>query len=379
MVLTWGGDPRTTQTIQWRTGPAQSSGSVQYAIESQTNGLAAGDWQLLTATSQRLEDRRLADDPVVQWHRATLRDLRPGTTYAYRVGSDANWSEPAQFTTAPADKTGFKFIYLGDAQKGFPQWGALLRFALAREPDTAFVLMAGDLVNRGNQREEWDALFRAATGVFDRCPLVPAVGNHECQGGQPRLFCDLFALPDNGPAGLPPGRIYAFEYGAALIVVLDSNLNPAGQSRWLEDQLRRSRATWKFVVFHHPLYSSAPRRDHARLRRLWTPIFDRYQVDLVLQGHDHAYLRTVPLRAGRRVANAAEGTTYVVSNSGSKMYAQTRSDYVAVGFTNVPTYQVIETQSAPARLIYTAFDRQGRERDRLVIEKGADQPGAERR
>lgn len=378
VVLTWSGDPRTTQTIQWRTGPIQSGGAVQYAIKSQTNGLAPSDWQFVAATSQRLEDRRLADEPVVQWHRWTLRGLRPGTTYAYRVGSDANWSEPTQFTTAPAGKTGFKFIYLGDAQKGFPQWGELLHAALEREPDTAFVLMAGDLVNKGNQREEWDALFHAAAGVFDRSPLVPAVGNHECQGGRPRLFCDLFALPDNGPAGLPPGRVYAFEYGAALVVVLDSNLDPARQARWLEGQLRRTQATWKFVAFHHPLYSSAPRRDNARLRRFWAPIFDRYHVDLVLQGHDHAYLRTVPLRAGRHVASAAEGTTYVVSTSGSKMYAQARSDYVAVGFTNVPAYQVIETQASPARLLYSAYDREGRERDRLVIEKRVDEPGKNR-
>lgn len=96
------------------------------------------------------------------------------------------------------------------------------------------------------------------------------------------------------------------------------------------------------------------------------------------KGTTSRYQRTYPLPADRRVAGVVENTTGAASTPGSKRYPQARSDYVAAGFTNVPTYQVIETQSAPARLIYAAYDRQGRERDRLVIEKGADKPGAER-
>ena len=97
---------------------------------------------------------------------------------------------------------------------------------------------------------------------------------------------------------------------------------------------------------------------------------ERHHVDLVLQGHDHAYLRTQPMRAGRPVASPAEGTVYVVSVSGEKFYEQGQRDYAARGMTNLATYQTIDIHAKEKRLDYRSFDREGREVDALVIEKG---------
>jgi acid phosphatase type 7 len=98
-------------------------------------------------------------------------------------------------------------------------------------------------------------------------------------------------------------------------------------------------------------------------------VFDKHHVDLVLQGHDHAYLRTRPMRDGRPVASTAEGTVYVVSVSGEKFYEQGPRDYTVKGMTNLATYQTIDVQVKEKRLTYRAFDRDGREIDALVIDK----------
>ncbi|HMO66694.1 MAG TPA: metallophosphoesterase family protein, partial [Verrucomicrobiota bacterium] len=309
--------------------------------------------------------------PAVPRYTVELTGLEPGTTYLYSVGDGARdgWTEYAEFTTAPAGAVPFSFVYLGDAQNGLGRWGTLLRNCFRHRPDAAFYLMAGDLVDRGNQRDDWDSFFHNAAGVFDRRQLVPVIGNHENQGGHPTLYLRQFALPGNGPAGLEPGRAYAFEYSNALFVILDSNLPPAGQAEWLDQQLGASRATWKFVTYHHPAYASAPGRDNVAVRDLWTPVFDRHQVDLALQGHDHAYLRTYPLRGGERVASPRDGTVYVVSVSGTKMYPQVARPYTEVGFTNLPTYQVLDLQISGNRLVYRAYDTDGGLRDQLVIEK----------
>ena len=263
----------------------------------------------------------------------------------------------------------FAFVYMGDAQNGLDRWGSLLRTAYRTRPDAAFYLMAGDLVDRGNQRDDWDSFFHNATGVFDRRPLVPVIGNHENQGGHPTLYLRQLTLRTNGPAGLEPERAYAFEYSNALFVVLDSNLEPATQTPWLEEQLTKCKATWKFVTYHHPAYSSVPQRDNVALREAWTPVFDRHHVDLALQGHDHAYLRTFPLKANQRVATPKEGTVYVVSVSGTKSYPQDPRNYTEVGITNVPMYQVLDLQISGNRLVYRAYDGDGGLRDQLVIEK----------
>ena len=152
-------------------------------------------------------------------------------------------------------------------------------------------------------------------------------------------------------------------------MVLDSNLDPHLQTEWLEEQLKSTAKTWKFVVYHHPAYSSGPGRDNPEIRELWGDLFDKYHVDLALQGHDHAYLRTYPMKGGQRVETAKDGTIYIVSVSGTKFYEQDPRDYTEHGMTRVATYQVLDIQVSGDRLVYRAHDIDGAVRDEFVIEK----------
>ena len=68
------------------------------------------------------------------------------------------------------------------------------------------------------------------------------------------------------------------------------------QAQWLEGLLAENPNKWTVVTFHHPMYSPTG-RDNKELRELWRPVFDRYGVDLVLTGHDHAYGRSGLMRA----------------------------------------------------------------------------------
>jgi hypothetical protein len=312
------------------------------------------------------------NDPIVHRHSVNLIGLEPATTYEYEVGDGGatGWTLPFEFTTAPDKTTPFKFIYMGDAQNGLDMWGKLVKNAHAEEPDAAFYIMAGDLVNRGNERDDWDDFFHNAKGVYDRKQLVPCIGNHENQGELgPWMYLDLFDLPENGPANIEPERAYSFTYSNALFIVLDSNLLPADQVEWLDAELAASDATWKFVVYHHPAYSSGASRDNPDVRDLWTPIFDKYHVDLALQGHDHAYLRTWPMKGNQKVGSAAEGTIYIVSVSGTKFYEQGEFDYTEFGMTNVATYQVLDLRIDGNKLTYKSYDIEGKVRDEFVIEK----------
>ena len=369
VLLTWSEDPRTTQTIQWRTGATVNRGYVAFERKARFERTGSLDRNRVRARTEQLTDRHLLNDPVVHRHTAVLRGLQPGTSYLYSVGNGQgmDWTKPVEFTTAPATAAPFSFIYLGDAQNGLDQWGPLLRGAFRAHPHVAFCILAGDLVNAGSARDEWESFFHNGRGVVDRRPLMPVIGNHDCRGGGPTLYLDQFELPRNGPFLVEAERVYTFEYSNALFLQLDSNLSPGRQTAWLERELSRSKALWKFVVYHHPASASASARDNLDVRETWTPLFDRYQVDMALQGHDHAYLRTYPLRGGQRVDNPASGTTYVVSYSGTKAYPQDAHAYAQIGFTNVPTYQVLDV--AGRRLTYRAFDQSGRVRDELLIEK----------
>jgi len=371
VVLTWSEDPRTSQTVQWRTSSTVKQGLVRYQVKSAGSALDAKTARVKSARTRPLATPTLINDPLVMRHTAVLTGLKPATTYLYAVGdgSPSSWSETAEFTTAPAGAVPFSFVYMGDAQNGLDTWGKLLHHAAEARPDAAFYLMAGDMLNRGAERWDWDSFFFNAKGVFDHRTLVPVLGNHEYQGGEPKLFLAQLMVRHNGPRTIPAGRAYSFEYSNAKFVILDSNLDAAAQSAWLEKELAHTKAVWKFVSYHHPAYSSGGNRDNLDVRRLWTPIFDKYHVDLAMQGHDHAYLRTYPMNGQQRVASPKEGTIYVISVSGTKHYAQPPHDYTEVGFTKISTYQVLDIQIDGNRLVYRSHDVDGKVRDEFVIQK----------
>ncbi len=146
--------------------------------------------RLKRAHTVALSTPLLLNDRTIQRHTVVLKRLKPGMTYLYSVGdgSPEGWTEPAEFTTAPGGAVPFAFTYMGDAQNGLDRWGVLLHNAFRARPDAAFYLMAGDLVNRGAERWDWDSFFENSKDVFDRRQLVPVLGNHEYQGGKTRDF-----------------------------------------------------------------------------------------------------------------------------------------------------------------------------------------------
>ena len=379
VAIAFGPDAARSLVWTWRTEPGATTTALRLAPAA-PDGRGPADparIRVIRGDSQLVASPDLLNDPVIRRHRVLADDLEPGTPYAYALGDGTTWRT---VRTAPERPRRFQLLSMGDPQCGLEQWGKLLRAAHRKFPDAGALLIAGDLVDRGNERTNWDHFFLRASGVFDAVPMMPCVGNHEYLDMGPRLYRATFELPKNGPPEIDPGLVYWFEYAEAFVAVLDSTLAVTDprlarlQADWLDAALGRTRATWKLVMFHHPVYASHPRRESPALRDLLVPIIDRHRVDLVLQGHDHAYLRTYPLRAGRRVATPQEGTIYVVSVSGTKFSDQDPRDYTAVGLTDVSTYQTLDFETAGRRLTYRAWDIRGREVDHIEIAKRTGSP-----
>lgn len=332
IVLTWCDDPKTTQAIQWRTNAEVASGYVQYREKDAT------EWSKAAAQCSEAPDFLVVNDPRVNHFSAILSGLKPGTAYEYTVGDTENRSEPSAFTTEPEKPGKFTFLFLSDTHNS-PMVKEHLAGARKKYPDTAFWTISGDLVGTGQHRDDWDALFLRCSDVSDEWPLMPAVGNHDAIDGLGNgLYRQLFELPGNGPKEVSPGNAYTFQYGNALFIMIDVTSPVGPQARWMEEQLRRSDAKWKFAVFHFPPYG--PEDLEPELVAKLSPLFDKYRVDFVLSGHVHQYMRTHPLKAGKP---AKDGTIYLISvavrGDSSPMptpsYAQVldtagRSEYVAV-------------------------------------------------
>jgi len=385
-VISFLDDPSRQIAWTWRTSPGVERSALRiipagYEVPEDDPDITPDlhDVRIIQGKSTLVRSDGLLNDPVIRRHSVVVDGLQPDTMYYYSVGDDSRsiWGPWRTVKTGPERSRRLEFLYLGDVQTGFEEWGKLLNGAFRRHPGMDFILLAGDLVDRGNERTNWDHFFLRAAPVFDRVPLMPAVGNHEYLDQGPRLFNAFFRLPDNGPAGVAPGLVYHFEYGGAFFAILDGTtaVNSPTQARkqaeWLDHALSQTRAEWKFVVFHHTIYPSHPSRDNPIIREQWVPIIDKHHVDMVLQGHDHAYLRTPPMRNNQPVSSSAEGTTYVVAVSGDKFVGQDPRDYIEVGMTETSTYQTIEIDETGRRLTYRAWTPAGELVDSLVIDKAA--------
>ena len=366
VVLTWSDDPRTTQSITWRTNPSVTAGILRIKEKDSTDPTG---WTEVEAHGQELDDRLLLNDRRVNRFTATARDLKPGTQYVYTIGGETQDPRTGlvEFTTAPAGVEPFTFIFLSDTHNS-PLTRDLLNTATAAYPHTAFCTISGDLVGTGQYRDDWDRFLEYCGGYAAGHPLAPSMGNHDCIDGLGAdLYRSVFELPADGPQGTQPECAYAFEYSNALFVMPDATGSVDEQAPWIEKELSRSHAAWKFAVFHFPPF--APGSREPDIVRYWAPIFDKYHVDFVLSGHIHEYFRTHPMRDGKRVDSPKEGTIYLISVSVKGDRPRGRNpDYIAANDPSGSPLFVAFTVDG-SQVTVSAQDTQGRKVDECVVTK----------
>lgn len=375
ITLTWTGNPATSQTITWQTDEPVD-GQVRLALKEQA--ALSRPAKLLHAEMKAVPTNR----GTRYVHSINLTKLKPGSSYAYQVGGGSTWSELLSFRTAPAAPGQFTFLVFGDSQSiNYQTWQSVLRQAYHAHPDAAFITCVGDLVDVGQDYAQWDAWFSAGKGIIDSVPVMPLTGNHESYSPErrfspPVLFTSQFSLPQNGPDGLKE-QAYSFDYGQVHFVVLDTQAGEQReflpdllqrQTRWLEKDLKQANKPWTIVFMHRPPYDNKSFRDNPAVREAFTPLFDRYQVDLVFTGHDHVYARTYPLRGG---APAPRGTVYVAAGrSGSKTYSTVSANPLNEVFYNPqaePNYLTVSVQAE--RISIRALTQSGLVIDAWTLEK----------
>jgi hypothetical protein len=406
VVLTPTSEPATSQSFSWLSeSHAEVTERVQWRLE---------EGGVITAADAHVTGTH--PDGRGRHHSATVSSLRPATTYQYRVGSAGAWSPWWEFTTAGTADTAFQFVYYGDAQMGLDStWPAVVRMADRVAPRSIGSVHAGDLVNSGDDDAQWIDWFSAMEDAAATTNILVAPGNHEYVGDAALTeWKSSFENPRNhpvassggslGPKGSAIDRQYAaylehweafatetvffVDYQGVRFITLnatqdESLLTPTDlpacqeqgcpsrkvgelwirfQADWLESVLRASTATWDVVTFHQPVYSASVGRDEPVLRKAWVPIFEEFDVDLVMRGHDHVYARGFNNADRTQFEGVTSGPVYIVANSGAKHYelaapqddvwARTGATQVRRG-AGVTTFQVIDVSED--RLSYRAY------------------------
>ena len=390
IILTFNGNPSTKRAVTWRTDSSVKKAEAQIAVAG-LNSDFVKEASTYTANTEEFDLGLYKSNKslIVNYHSVVFENLKPNTLYAYRVGFAENWSEWIQFKTANDTYSPTQFVYFGDAQNDIlNHWSRVIRMAYKTAPDASFVIHAGDLVDSAHKDNEWAQWFKAGGFIHSQWTAIPVVGNHEFQrfdgyeGTLPRRLSiqwrPQFTLPveENLDEKLHE-TVYSVEYQDILVLVLNSTGQLEEQTEYIREKLTNSDAKWKIVTNHHSVFSPAEGRDFEYARKVWKPMFEKYGVDLVLNGHDHTYARGhTPVKSQNVNESGIFKTLYVTSVSGPKQYKIDKvkiKNYEVDGYKSdkmgeeTQFFQVINIDNN--KLTYSAYTTLGDLYDRAIITK----------
>lgn len=281
-ILLWGpyitGTTTNTTIINWRTD-ITAEGTVKYAAEEYY-------------TENGGYRHTITDIEKKELHHLVITNLTLNTIYHYQltVGNESygDYTFRTYPYPYPCTNESFTFIVYGDTREQVPLFTQMERhkiFAdcIAEEENVSFVIHTGDLVCEANNLTQWDVFFDAGRAMLANTTIYPVLGNHEDNHTN---YYDAFGVPE----------WYSFDCGNAHFTVLDSNdwamPHMTEQTAWLRNDID-SDATWKFVIFHHPPYSSDERHwgGWTSFMGYWEDIFINNSVDAVFNSHVHVYER----------------------------------------------------------------------------------------
>ena len=268
--------------------------------------------------------------PVLRVEKAGYARLSPGKTYTYEA---AGGSLKGTFKTPPAGDAKFQFSVFGDTRTRHDMHQKVIDAMVKHEMD--FIIHTGDLVQDGTDTPQWPIFFQIEKELLKKVAFFPVLGNHERNSPQYYEFFDV-KIP-----------YYSFQWGQAWFICLNSDFGNAErtkeardryfdeQTRWLEDELQKSqKAALRFVVFHHPPFTAVKSRQTGSeppVRR-WSPLFEKYKVQAVFNGHDHNYQHHIVNSVHYIVTGGGGAPLYAVDGplEGKTVKVESIENYVIV-------------------------------------------------
>jgi Calcineurin-like phosphoesterase/Purple acid Phosphatase, N-terminal domain len=287
-----------------------------------------------------------SNQSVYAYH-AKIGQLQANSVYMYGAVHDGAAPEFGTFRTSPRGRASFTFTSFGDqgtpttGKKFVPPPGVTLpapvfvndNLGSPAAGDTTlgveqlrplFHLFNGDLcyanLAADRVRTWWDFWANNTRSARNR-PWMPSPGNHENElGNGPigyKAYQTYFSVPDAaGQTDVTRGLWYAFTAGSVRVISIANDdvayqdggnsyvrgYSSGAQKAWLEKELAATRENrdidWIVVCMHQVAISTVDKFNGADLgiREEWVPLFDKYNVDLVVCGHEHHYERSHPIR-----------------------------------------------------------------------------------
>jgi acid phosphatase len=318
-------------------------------------------WRTTTPTESvvKVGGREIRGGNATTHHQVPLTGLKPGSSISYEVPGAGKGT----FRTAPQGSGKARFIIVGDTGSGNANQRAVAAQMTEYRPD--FVLHVGDVVyDDGEERLYPQRFFTPFQDIIANAPLYPVIGNHDVKAEKGAAYLRAFEVPSEASG---TERYYSFRWGQAEFFALDTTdrdfLKPGTpQMEWLEKALSRSTAKWKIAFGHHPVYSNGADGGKPFLRNRALPLFQRYGLDLYINGHEHNY---------ERFLEAENGVHFVVTGGGGAWLRPGRNKNQDKDKPSIyrDVYHFMGAEMDGNRLTLTAIDKEGKAFDTVTLTK----------
>lgn len=311
VLLTFGDEDDLSRNVSWQCDTVLRPSYLELVC------LEDGDTTRIEAQGEVFTSR----NGKAAYYVARLRQLKSEAQYRYCAVSGNDRSPWYEFHTYAPNRDRFSFLFVGDVQDTIGGIAnRLLLEAWAHHPEVEFLVCGGDLTERP-ANQYWAETFRSIDSIGQSMPFLNVTGNHDYFKGVIRRLERRFPLVFSYflDSKVEDNMVYTLNYGSAQFFVLDSNrefFHLWTQRQWLEEQLEKSQAKWKILVLHHPLYSIKGNNNLVQ-RWMFDDLVQQSGVDLVLQGHEHAYARWI---GGVYKNGAPSVPVYTVSHCSPKNY-----------------------------------------------------------
>ena len=288
--MIWTKEPSAKATISWTTAKKGSSHKVRYGVRSTGKSIAGA----MIQEAQRNGAYSGANGEY--FHHARISGLKPSTTYHFEIESDGKKSPVMHFTTAPSDDREFRLLFGGDSRTGIVSRGQVnLLMADLAEKDDQLIAFAhgGDYIVSGKSWSQWSKWLSqhelTVTKAGKALPIIPTRGNHD--GGP--LYDEIF----DTPGGSGKNYFHTMISPKVALVTLNSEISAGGdQQAWLAKTLfdLRPKVRWLLAEYHRPVWPAV--KGPGKAKNFWVPLFEKFNLDLVVESDGHVIKRTVPIR-----------------------------------------------------------------------------------
>lgn len=397
----WYSEAKGTPAVMiWKDGQK----SAAKIVKGQAADISAENWQGSTyAASNKVSAEDYFESNTQYYYQYTDNYTENGSvvwsdTFGYKTGSFESFS--VILTGDPQiGASGSSSDYSANdasAARDAYNWNKTMQQAAKTEPNAAFLLSAGDQIDKSGAAKEDDLKTRESEyagylypSVFRSLPIASTIGNHDMAGSDYSAHFNNPNSSDNLGA-TAAGSDYYFTYGDVLFISLNSNNRNQEEHRTLMKEATESApdAVWKVVIFHSDIYGSGEPHadtDASANRIIFAPLMDEFDIDVCLTGHDHTFSRSYQVLDGNVIdydissgsVTNPEGTLYITtgSGSGSKYYNLLNyTPYYIAERTNacLPSFSTIDFTSGS--LTIKTYDYNGNKyADDFTINKTSDE------